>query len=323
MMKQAEKRALVAAFILILTGCVLFGGVMSLLRWDFTKLSTAQYETNTYEITEVFTDLSIATDTADVVFLSSDDGVCRVECYENPDFKTSVYVADGALVIEPIETKKWYQRIGINFEMPKITVYLPQAEYGALSVKLTTGDLEIPEDLTFASADIAASTGDVSLSASVGQDIRIRITTGNARLEGLSCASLDLSLTTGDVALSGLAASGDLTLTVTTGDVTLAAVTCRHFTSDGSTGDLILDNVIASAKLSVTRTTGDVTFTKSDAAEIAIKTTTGDVKGSLLSDKIFFPKTTTGSYEVPQTTAGGKCEISTTTGDIRITVCEE
>ena len=322
-MKQAEKRALVAAFILILTGCVLFGGVMSLLRWDFTKLSTAQYETNTYEITEVFTDLSIATDTADVVFLSSDDGVCRVECYENPDFKASVYVADGALVIEPIETKKWYQRIGINFEMPKITVYLPQAEYGALSVKLTTGDLEIPEDLTFASADIAASTGDVSLSASVGQDIRIRITTGNARLEGLSCASLDLSLTTGDVALSGLAASGDLTLTVTTGDVTLAAVTCRHFTSDGSTGDLILDNVIASAKLSVTRTTGDVTFTKSDAAEIAIKTTTGDVKGSLLSDKIFFPKTTTGSYDVPQTTAGGKCEISTTTGDIRITVCEE
>ena len=57
-----------------------------------------------------------------------------------------------------------------------------------------------------------------------------------------------------------------------------------------------------------------------DAAEIMINTDTGDVEGSLLSDKIFAAKSGTGDVEVPETGTGGRCIITTDTGDISITV---
>ena len=38
----------------MLVGCIIFGGVMTVLKWDFGKLSTNKYETNTYEINEAF-----------------------------------------------------------------------------------------------------------------------------------------------------------------------------------------------------------------------------------------------------------------------------
>ena len=53
---------------------------------------------------------------------------------------------------------------------------------------------------------------------------------------------------------------------------------------------------------------------------MSVTTDTGDVKGTLLSDKIFFAETKTGRKDVPKTTAGGKCEIKTDTGDIIISV---
>ena len=71
-------------------------------------------------------------------------------------------------------------------------------------------------------------------------------------------------------------------------------------------------------KLSVERTTGNVKFSACDAAEISFKTDTGDVNGTLLSDKIFMAQTDTGRVNVPQTITGGRCEITTTTGNIRI-----
>jgi len=66
--------------------------------------------------------------------------------------------------------------------------------------------------------------------------------------------------------------------------------------------------------------TGDVKFDGCDAAEIFVETDTGDVKGSLLTDKIFIVQTDTGSVDVPKTATGGKCEITTSTGDINISI---
>jgi DUF4097 and DUF4098 domain-containing protein YvlB len=63
-----------------------------------------------------------------------------------------------------------------------------------------------------------------------------------------------------------------------------------------------------------------VKFEKSDAAELSIKTDTGDVTGTLLTEKIFDAKSSTGDVDVPKTGSGGKCEIRTGTGDIRIKI---
>ena len=51
-----------------------------------------------------------------------------------------------------------------------------------------------------------------------------------------------------------------------------------------------------------------------------ITTDTGNVKGSLLSEKVFIVSTDTGKKQVPNTITGGRCEITTDTGDIIISI---
>jgi DUF4097 and DUF4098 domain-containing protein YvlB len=57
-----------------------------------------------------------------------------------------------------------------------------------------------------------------------------------------------------------------------------------------------------------------------DAADIYIETTTGSVTGTLISEKQFFTETSTGKVNVPPSGNGGRCEIETGTGNIRIEI---
>ncbi len=176
----------------------------------------------------------------------------------------------------------------------------------------------MPGNFAFAGADISISTGDVGFFATARETVRIRTSTGNINVENTSGGSLDLSVTTGMITVAGVTCTGDITVGVSTGKSYLNDVACRNVISGGTTGDISLDHVIAAEKLSVERSTGDVKLAGCDAAEIRIKTSTGNVTGSLLTDKVFITDTKTGSVDVPKTTTGGRCEISTGTGDIRI-----
>ena len=111
-----------------------------------------------------------------------------------------------------------------------------------------------------------------------------------------------------------------LDLTVSTGDVHLEDLRCNTLLASGNTGDILLKNVVATESISIIRTTGDVRFDGADAAAIFVETDTGDVTGTLLTEKVFLPKSDTGDIEVPKTNAGGKCEIITSTGDIQLTI---
>lgn len=317
-MKRATKVWLITAASLVLAGCILFAGVMSALGWDFIKLSTVRYETNIYEIAELFDDIALTTDTADIVFALSDNGACRVECYEDETAKHSVTVEEGTLVIRAVTSEHDY--IGLHFSSPRVTVYLPKGEYNALAIHESTGKVEIPAEFTFASADISVRTGSTDFSASASDLVRIEASTGDIRIEGTSAGSLDLSVTTGTVTVSGAAIRGDIAVGVSTGRTILTNTSCKNVTSTGTTGNISLDHVIAADKLSIERSTGNVTFSGCDAAELFLKTSTGDIAGSLLSDKVFLTDTGTGSVDVPQTMAGGRCEVRTDTGDITIRI---
>ena len=62
---------------------ILFVMGMNGKKWDFAKLSTNKYETNTYQISEDFNHISMELKTADVFFEPSTDGMCKVVCYES------------------------------------------------------------------------------------------------------------------------------------------------------------------------------------------------------------------------------------------------
>ncbi|MBO5295816.1 MAG: DUF4097 family beta strand repeat protein [Clostridia bacterium] len=320
MMKRATVIWLITASALVLIGCVIFGGVMSLLKWDFTKLSTTKYESNRYEINDVYQNISIVTDTADVEIVAVEGIQSAVDCYERVNGKHSVSVKDGTLVIEFSDTRKWYDYIGIHFGSPKVTVTVPKGEYVGLSVKVDTGDVKIPEGIGLETIDISGTTGDVRCCAAVSKRVSIHLSTGDLFVGGAEVGELDLKTSTGDITVASVTCGGAITTKVSTGKMKLSDVSCKMLSTEGSTGDVVLTNVMVSEGLSIRRSTGDVKLERCDAAEIFIKTSTGDIKGSLLSDKVFATQTNTGKIDVPKTAAGGRCEISTDTGDIKISV---
>lgn len=299
-MKKHMKKLFIIAAVLITFGILAFTCAMSALDWDFAKLSTEEYEMKRYEISEPFSAISIDTETADVEFLPSEDGKTSVVCYGIRGVEYTAEVEEQTLSIKTRDTRKWYEYLKLIFGTPKITVYLPEGEYGALDVKLTTGDVKIPEKFEFARIDLSLTTGDVTSFASVMGDVKIDLTTGDVKLEKMTCGAASISVTTGDVSLSELK--------------------CKSFYSVGSTGDIDLRDVIAEERFDIERTTGDVSFDRCDAGEIKISVTTGDVSGSFLSKKIFYAKSNTGDVDVPRSDSGGICEITSTTGDIEIRV---
>ncbi len=319
-MSKRVKIWLLAAASLILVGCMIFVGVMTVLKWDFGKLSTDKYETNRCEISEPYQNISVKVGTADVVFVPTEGTECYVECYEQEKLQHSVSVKDGTLTVEVVDTRKWYDHIAFNLETERVTVYLPAGEYGALSVKGRTGDVQIPKDFAFESIDLAVSTGDVECYASADGAVEIKATTGDICVGDLSVGSLTLSVSTGKVTATGITCADAVKVSVSTGKTSLTDIACKSLSSNGSTGGIRLQNVIASEAFRIERGTGDVTLDGCDAAEILIETDTGDVTGTLLSEKVFDVHTDTGKKEVPSSTAGGSCRITTDTGDIRISV---
>jgi hypothetical protein len=59
-------------------------------KFFFKALFNQDYTLNTHEITKEFNDLSINTDTADIIFAKSNDGQCKVECFESEKITHSV-----------------------------------------------------------------------------------------------------------------------------------------------------------------------------------------------------------------------------------------
>lgn len=299
-MSKKTKIWLIVAASLVLAGGLIFGGAMTMLNWDFSKLSTSKLTETTHTITEEFSGISITTKTADITFLPTEEENATVVCRKFEKETYAVTVRDGSLVIALEQPRKWYDYIGIHFGTTSITVYLPETHYASLVVSSNTGDITLPKAFSFERVDIGLNTGDVKVFAATSDSLKLKTTTGKIQVENVTAGAVELSVNTGHTYLTN--------------------IKCQTLTSRGDTGDLAMQNVIVAEKLTIRRDTGDVELDGCDAGEIFIETDTGDVTGTLLSGKIFFAQTDTGKVDVPKSVTGGKCEIETDTGDIKITI---
>lgn len=319
-MSKTVKTWYVTAAFLVAFGLVLFVVVMATQGFDFTKLNIEKFETNTYEVSGTFDRIKLDVGTTEVEFVPSDDGNCRIVCYEAEKEKHSATVQDGTLVINAVDTRRWYEHIGFFIGTPKMTVYLPKTTYESLFMDVGTGDVAIPGDFVFGDLEIKGGTGDVLCRASVSNVMKIKRGTGTIEADGFSAGEVRLSTGTGAVKVNAAAVQGSVSIETGTGAVRLSDVTCVDCRAESGTGVISLRKVIASGGFSIENDTGDVKFEDSDAARIFVKTGTGSVTGSLLSDKVFLTETGTGSVSVPKTVTGGTCEIKTVTGDIKIEI---
>ena len=296
------KKWIIAAICFILSGCIIFTCIMNIAKWDFTILDTTEYKVIKSDIEQEFKNISINTNEANIVFMK-DDTKCSVLSKFPSVMEYTVIVQAETLKIEIKDTRKWYERLSLfSFKEPRISVALPQDKYDLLIINTSTGDIDIPKHFTFDNVDIKTSTGDINCQASVTNDLKIAVSTGQTTLENISAGNIELKASTGDTYLTN--------------------VNCNSLISSANTGDIELENVDAGKRLSITRSTGDIEFERCDADEIIVNTDTGDVEGSLLSSKNFTCNTDTGKVDIPTTTEGGNCEITSNTGDIEIEIID-
>lgn len=299
-MNKTTKVWIIIAVVLTVLGLAIFAVSMASYDWNFSELNTEEYITTSCRLKGDFDEIFIDVDTTDIEFAPATEDECSILFFESEKVRHYAQVRNGTLFIGIEDNRKWYEFIQIVSKAPKMTVFLPQEEYLSLSIENDTGDLLIPKDFSFNKVEIDCDTSDISWSSSVNDIMKVETDTGSVNIYSAVLSRLNISTDTGDVKLSDLA--------------------CDRIYCESDTGDISLKNTVATNKFTISSDTGDVRFQKSDAAEMYIKTSTGDVRGTLLSEKVFLADSSTGNISLPKTTSGGKCEITTSTGDIKIEI---
>lgn len=321
-MKIAKLVLIIVSCSLVVAGLLVGTVGILMLNFDFSKLSTQSYEEKSFQTELPFSSVSIDQRTANISFTLSEDELCHIYYTESENMPLCIGVENDTLTITQEDHRKWYHHIGIFWQDPNISIALPKAEYQALRIKASTADVELPNAFTFESAEIKLSTGDIAFHANVQNTLSIQTDTGDVHISDSLSKQLTVETSTGDVTLSSMQIEGELRCTTDTGKVKFTQINCNDLICKTDTGDMTLQSVIIANKGFFEADTGDIEFRACDAAELEIKTSTGDVLGTLLSPKIFMTKSSTGDIRVPQSLTGGKCQITTSTGDIEISIQE-
>lgn len=300
-MKKAVKIWLITAAVLVVAGLLMMIGALAAVDFDIKQLSTVEFETNTYKVSEKFENIIIEEINGEIELAPAEGKDCTVVCREPEKTEHSVSVNNGILTIKTVDDRAWFDRIGLIFESPKVTVYLPKKEYKALMIKNETGSTAISDDFIFESVTVSGSTGSVKCAASVKDELTAKLSTGNIEVKDADCGEINVETVTGNVKLDSVNVKKDINAATTTGNIKMT-------------------DVIAKGSLWINTTTGNVHFDGCDAKDLSVTATTGNIKGSLLSEKIFFAHSDTGKVNVPHTSSGGECELNTNTGNIEINI---
>ncbi len=319
-MSKIKQRLLIAAAFLMIIGILIVSAVFISSDFDLNDLSTTRYVSTTSEIKDPFANIIVNADTAGIEFIQSNDKQCRIICCDDDKITHQITVQDKTLTIDTVDDREWFEHIGISFSDPQITICLPENEYDSLAIDSKAGDIILPDKISFKSISISGSSGDVTCGSSVSRTAEIKLDTGNIFIDCINTGDLNVASATGSINIESSTAEGKINIESDTGTVNIKKTTCKGLSAKSETGAIVLQNTIAENNLNIEANTGDVLFENSDAGSISIVTNTGNVSGSILSEKIFLPKTSTGSVDVPKTSAGGRCEITTSTGDIKVNI---
>ena len=339
-MSGAKKIWISTALLLVLVGVVLSVGTLVMIGFDFSRLNTMEFVTNTYEVEQPFTHISVEAAEADIRLVRSETNECKVVCTEGDKITHTVTVRENTLFITRRDERKWYERSGIYWGDMSITVYLPGDSYDSLSISTMSSDVTVPEEFTFETVQIDTASGEISFTAAANKSLRLKTlsgdltvteltaetltlqtTSGNMELTGLFADSATISTTSGDLTLRTVRAQAELSVKTVSGDLKLEDTSARTLTLQATSGDLHLTDTTASDRMELETVSGDVKLERCDGGSLRIKTVSGDVRGTLRSGKRFEAHTTSGTMDVPYSVPdGGACEIITTSGDAAIRV---
>ena len=303
-MKPAKKKALIIAAVCVAAGMLLSFSALAALDFNFFELGTMEPASNTYVFSDAFpfANITVRGAECDVRLLPSGDGDCTVVCNETDRITHTVTVENDTLMIKRTDDRKWFEHIGImwNYWGPiEVLVYLPERIYENLYIETVSGAVEVPDHFSFARAEVEGVSGDIHFMAAVRGDLSIQDVSGGIRVDSIDVA-------------------GAFTCENVSGKQTVSHVTCQSATFNSTSGGVSLSDVVASESIRMESVSGRLDLTRCDAGTLWLKTVSGSVTGTLCTEKVFAAGTTSGNIRVPDTAAGGRCEVETVSGDINL-----
>lgn len=364
-MKPTKKKVIRLAAACVAAGLLICLIALAALDFNYFELATMEPVTNTYAVTEHFTDIVVRGAECDVRLLPSEDGACTVLCNETDRITHHVAVENRTLVIHRTDNRKWYEHIGFMWQYwgpIEVIVYLPDRAYETLELRTASGDIDVPDDFSFARADADTSSGSIHWTAEVRGNLSLRSVSGGIAAGGTGAETLSLHSTSGNIAVDSVKVNGafscqtvsgrlkindmtcqSATVYATSGDVTVDAlkadtefscktisgkqdisrVACQSAVINATSGSVTLSDLIASETLHMEAVSGDLKLIDCDAAALWLKTVSGSIMGTLRTEKVFDTHTTSGSIRVPNTVTGGTCEARTVSGAINLELSDK
>ena len=200
---------IVTTFILVLVAGIIL----------YSLARPCELETHEYEIKEVYKDIIITTNTADIQFTPSEKPGTLIVCEEEKNVHYSVLVKENALRIEVVDNKKWYEDIGINLRAPKITLCLGKSECGNISIKTNTGNVLSDNTIAIGKLAIETNTGNVNFEACDAGEAFVETDTGNVTGSFLTDKVIFAESDTGNIDIPKVIANEKCEIITDTGNI--------------------------------------------------------------------------------------------------------
>ncbi|MBR4896712.1 MAG: DUF4097 family beta strand repeat protein [Clostridia bacterium] len=299
---------------------IIAGGVLLFATFPTVLAERAEDKLKYYTITQ---NLALHYDRVEVHAINADVTVTNAADEEEPAvvtktdpvFAVTVTEEDGHLVVRESDQRKWYQKIGIFSPKPgKIEVRLADAVYPELILDTKNGDLNVeapPRTVSFETIGTETVNGDTNIhiavdfvvAKSVNGDLIFTIGHGSDPITSLGQTA----------AVFGMTTNGNIIDVSTATHKSLTSGSGKIHTSGAFTG---------MAKLYVKTTNGDIELDRIYGQDIQVETVNGDVTASLWKPMNCQATSLHGDIHVPAETGEYPFTVSTTNGDITVTLAD-
>lgn len=317
------KTALIIALIAFVVGALILGIGWVLLQKNPIDKNVFKDKVYPFSTDELPSQINISTVNSRVEFRTIEGDEWRVECKDTEKVYHTVELVDGVLTIKQIDTRAWYEYIGIftNLRPQSVIVYLPEGSYGSINIQSTSGGISVPEGFTFSDVTLKSTSGSISFASPAAGAMNVRNTSGSITVSGNVGGDLNAKNTSGDIRIIG-GVNGAVNVTNGSGRIEIKDATPREAEIKNTSGAIYLQNVVCQEECEIENTSGGIELKRCDAASFDIENTSGGIRGSILSAKTFDCKTTSGSVRTPADGDGGTFKAKTTSGSIKITIAE-
>ena len=318
-MKKTKKYLILTSLIFIALGLILTAAAFFSVGFHISGFNTVNYEAELTPLERPYNKIVIDADWCDVLIMKpqarsafpqyQDLGItspCVLSYNAGNEIFTEVGYGEGnILYITRRDLRRWYDRIGYDFDMQsdQIVLFLDDLHFDALEIQSSSGRIWL-------------------LSEAEIEQVQLQSISGEIFSKDLTCDALTIKTTSGAIHVQ-TSASGNLLLETTSGDITLSTVHAADtFHAKTVSGEISADMITSQNTLTLETTSGDIVFSDLDAASgLCFESTSGDIDGSISTAKRFSVKTVSGDVDVPSDVNGAPlCVVKTTSGDIDIKI---